>query len=369
MTSAPSRSPDLVNPDRPSSRRDREIIGRTILEAAPGRVLLVGGLGLLEAHACLDPVVVPDDGPMGLLLPLPRFSPADALIEDLADHLARVALQCWPVWYGDVDFSGLKRDTFGRNVVQAKLSTAALDWPRLSHNWARAAVALAQDRRVPRPARVHWSIEIIQLCLAIHPYGLVLVLDAKTLPAPDKAHALVHALELVADKAGIAVVVLSASLPDPGAPYDRILAEAVTVPAPAEKLEEDEVPIFGLVPVFGRPHPLNETEKRIARAIAAAPDLAPLFRCNEIVETSSGSRPRVDLVWPDGRLVVELDNYIDHARRDAFVEDRQRDYELLLSGYSVLRLADDEIRRNVDEAIDKIRDLVAYVSARRMRRA
>jgi very-short-patch-repair endonuclease len=371
MTDALSRSPDLVKNRWKGSITDRERLGRRILEAAPGQVHVIGGIGIIEAHACLDPLIVPEDGPMALLLPLQRFAPADALIEDLARHLSRVALQCWPVWYGDADFSGLKRDTLGRNVVRLKLAAVALGWPRLSQDWARAAVALAQDRRVPRPARVHWSIEIIQLCLAIHPTGLVLVLDAQILPNPAEAHALVHALELVADKAVAAVVVLCECLPEFVSPYDRILGDAVTIPpsCPAPQIEDDEVPAADLVPVSGRPHPLREVEKRVAQAIAAAPDLAHLFRCNQIVETVRGSRPRVDLLWQEGRLVVELDGYADHVRRDIFSGDRHRDYELTLSGYTVLRIANDEIHRDIETAIDKIRDVVACLSTKSPRNA
>jgi very-short-patch-repair endonuclease len=354
---------------------DREILGRKLLAAEPGRVRLIGGIGTIEARARLDALAVPEDGPLALLLPLERIAPADGLIEDLARHLARVASRCFPVWYDHADFSGLKRDTLGKNAVRMKLVEVAHAWPRLSQEWARAAVALAQDRRPPRPARVHWSIEIIQLCLAIRPSGLVIVLDAKDLPAPEEAHALVHALELVAAKALLAVVVLSSRLPEFVPPYARVLDGALSVRpshpphgrAVVDADEDDALEAVGLVPVTGRPHPLSEVEKRVAQAIAAAPDLAALFRCNQVVETVRGSRPRVDLLWREGRLVVELDGYADHARRDIFMGDRHRDYELTLSGYTVLRLANDEVHQDVEKAIDKIRDVVTFLSTKSAR--
>ena len=62
-----------------------------------------------------------------------------------------------------------------------------------------------------------------------------------------------------------------------------------------------------LVPWRGLPHPLSEIEQRLAAMLGADGELAPLFRFNWLVDTVRGSRPRVDLVWTAGRLVVELD--------------------------------------------------------------
>ena len=56
--------------------------------------------------------------------------------------------------------------------------------------------------------------------------------------------------------------------------------------------------------------------------------------------------------------MVELDGYPDHGSRTAFMYDRNRDYELALSGFSVLRLANDEIAQDIEKAVEKIRDMV-----------
>ena len=47
----------------------------------------------------------------------------------------------------------------------------------------------------------------------------------------------------------------------------------------------------------------------------------------------------------------------DHGSRSSFARDRHRDYELMLSGYVVLRLANDEIAQDCEKALEKIRDL------------
>jgi very-short-patch-repair endonuclease len=66
----------------------------------------------------------------------------------------------------------------------------------------------------------------------------------------------------------------------------------------------------------------------------------------------------VDFVWTKGRLAIELDGYGSHGNRAAFMYDRHRDYELTLSGYTVLRLANEEIAQDVGKAVEKIRDIV-----------
>jgi very-short-patch-repair endonuclease len=113
-----------------------------------------------------------------------------------------------------------------------------------------------------------------------------------------------------------------------------------------------------LAPWRGAPHPLSEIEQRLAAMLRDDAELTELFHFNWFVDTVRGSRPKVDLVWMVGRLVVELDGYPDHTTRRAFISDRHRDYELALSGFTVLRLANDEVAQDFGRAIEKIRDLV-----------
>ncbi|MDR1165036.1 MAG: endonuclease domain-containing protein [Deltaproteobacteria bacterium] len=71
----------------------------------------------------------------------------------------------------------------------------------------------------------------------------------------------------------------------------------------------------------------------------------------------------MDLLWPEGRLVVEVDGYSYHGGQAAFEYDRHRDFLLLLSGYRAMRLSHAEIKRDSDRALQKIRDAVAFVRA------
>jgi very-short-patch-repair endonuclease len=56
----------------------------------------------------------------------------------------------------------------------------------------------------------------------------------------------------------------------------------------------------------------------------------------------------VDFLWPDHKLVVEVDAYSTHGSRSVFESDRARDVQLRLWGYEVFRFTplqiDDEAR-------------------------
>jgi hypothetical protein len=53
--------------------------------------------------------------------------------------------------------------------------------------------------------------------------------------------------------------------------------------------------------------------------------------------TQQGHRPRLDFVWPQHRVVVEVDGWEAHRTRVAFQRDRATTNALLLDGFLVLR--------------------------------
>jgi very-short-patch-repair endonuclease len=55
---------------------------------------------------------------------------------------------------------------------------------------------------------------------------------------------------------------------------------------------------------------------------------------------------RVDLLWPDVRLVVEVDGYQYHGTREAFERDRRRDARLHSAGYVVIRFTARQIEHH-----------------------
>ena len=104
----------------------------------------------------------------------------------------------------------------------------------------------------------------------------------------------------------------------------------------------------------------HEEAQMLAEALQRDQTLAGLFRFNEWVESSLGSRYLVDLLWPEGRVVVEVDGYFWHSDEATFARDRRRDYELLITGYVPLRIPHQEIVNDLASSVTRIRRVVEF---------
>ena len=114
-----------------------------------------------------------------------------------------------------------------------------------------------------------------------------------------------------------------------------------------------------------RAHYASASEQRVEAALRCDPEW-PLFSCNEIVPIEGfGLQPRVDLLWRDGRVVVELDGP-EHQADPNFANDRHRDYELLYLGDLALRITNDQAETDLQHAIEKICALVRFRRALRV---
>ncbi len=353
----------------PELRTPGSAAADVVLGAPEGSVLALGGIDGQSLRLALN-AVEPERHLRRALLArvVPRPTPA-AIVEQVIDLLAKTAHRCWPIWFTDVSFAGCGNDRLGKLGASAIARKAAEEIPGVLPAWADAAARLALSGRAPRVSGTLPAIELGQLALAVNRSGIVLVADM-SLAAQKAANpaAVVHALEWIARNSRTAVIALFAELPPNEPPFDRILygAHRVIVASDADKSvageAADEEP--WLAPWQGEPHPLSDVERRLARALRADAELAPLFSFNQFVDTMRGSRPKVDLLWAEGRLVVELDGFASHGNRAAFMYDRHRDYELTLSGYTVLRLANDEVVQDMEKAVEKIRDLVKLCRTR-----
>jgi very-short-patch-repair endonuclease len=321
-----------------------------VLGAPKGSLRALAGLDAAALRARLEAGQAEPSGPRALFLSLACPPSSEALVESVLAELATVALQLWPHWWG-VDMPD-RDDGLGRAAAVIAARTA----PGVSAPWAEAAARRALSGRPPRVKGTHPAVEIAELARIVSPGGLALVVDAEAARGPYGA-AWVRGLEWVAEHIEGAVVALFAELPPNTPPFDRILYDARVARIPSPPPEPIE-PTSWLVPWRGLPHPMSEIEQRLAAALGADAELGGLFAFNQTIRTARGAQPKVDLLWLEGRLAIEIDGYGSHGNRIAFMQDRHRDYELILSGFVVLRLTNDEIAEDLEKALEKIRDVV-----------
>jgi very-short-patch-repair endonuclease/predicted transcriptional regulator of viral defense system len=115
-------------------------------------------------------------------------------------------------------------------------------------------------------------------------------------------------------------------------------------------------------------HPRShETRSRLERAMLRLLDAhgVPPPRVNDGVPELDGVIP--DLLWPDERLVVELDGYAFHRSRAAFEGDRRKTADLQAAGYAVLRFTWRQIHEDPEWVVDRLRTARAAAGPRAAR--
>jgi very-short-patch-repair endonuclease len=73
-------------------------------------------------------------------------------------------------------------------------------------------------------------------------------------------------------------------------------------------------------------------------------------------------RFEVDFLWPDQKVIVEVDGYAFHAGKRSFERDRQRDAALVARGYVVLRVTWRQLATRRDAVIAQIAAALAMRS-------
>jgi hypothetical protein len=84
----------------------------------------------------------------------------------------------------------------------------------------------------------------------------------------------------------------------------------------------------------------------------------PLPRPNVLVEGME-----VDCLWPEQRLIVELDSRIHHAVASAFEADRARDRRLEARGWRVIRITWRQLHDTAEEVRRDLRRLISPARA------
>jgi hypothetical protein len=156
--------------------------------------------------------------------------------------------------------------------------------------------------------------------------------------------------------------VISPLMPD-DSPYrgegDSDLEEFSYGPVPGGDVEFIPLPF---VLKEGEPNADSPGELILYNYLSKSSELSTLFAFNMPIVTYNGIKYVADILWEEGKLVIEVDGYHFHGSHAAFEYDRHRDYLLMLSSYRVLRLTHSEIIRSVDTAGQKILNVVRYIN-------
>lgn len=267
------------------------------------------------------------------------------------ESLARTALAIWPNWYGKQSDDAIEDFECVSEQLPHGVCPA----------WIGAAAARCRCGLIPVPPKFAMPAQAAQLALAIEPERLCFVL-AQSGHSEDDSQllGLARAAEWLAMQTQSRVAVLVPDALASAATLDSINFKTACISTVAPPPTSKEKECFLVVPFYGRPHPDSPGEQLLAKYLSRDRELAGMFVFNHRIQTVRGHFYTVDLLCEKARLVVEVDGFGWHSTQTAFRQDRHRDYELTLSGYSILRLTHDEVMEDVVLAIEKIRDMVAH---------
>jgi Protein of unknown function (DUF559) len=307
-----------------SPSRNDELVTR-LMALRPGGALTIVGLGQVRLSEVLS---LTSSAPRMLRLDFVGITTTALAINRILDDLADLATALWPYWNAD----------------------SPKQLPRPLAVWRRAAMRSASGGQRPRFPRLARETELAHL-LSVLP-GLVLLAEVDSLRS-ERAAPIIAALEWC-QRHGAAVVALFAEEPRLETPWDRLLHGAVIFEhSSIEPAVQRLIP-----PSTGMMSRGSAVERRMREALRSTPDLAGLFEDEVTLQLGAlGPTPRVDLLWRDGKVVVELDGS-EHERYPNYGADRHRDYELLVAGYVVLRLTNAEIELDIGRSLEKVRRVV-----------
>jgi very-short-patch-repair endonuclease len=101
----------------------------------------------------------------------------------------------------------------------------------------------------------------------------------------------------------------------------------------------------------------SEAEERLLALVRDAGLPAPFV--NRWIPLEGGGGCEADFLWPERRLIVEVDGRDHHATRAAFVRDRRRDRRLALAGYETRRYGATELVREPSRVVAELRAFLA----------
>lgn len=326
-----------------------------------GRVTRLAGAGPDALELTLTPL---PDGAPAVVTYRPRCLPSRAaVVDEVLGEMETAALDLFPAWLADA--YGIEgRGGAGVAAVRALAMHLA---PSTGHFGPFLADLAERALRGARPSTGRFAPEVRAAGLALviatsfgRPDAGLLVRVPEGLTADDE-YSLVGACEWLADRGGLGVWLTG----EPLAVVDWLNTIRVCVPDEVARLEGEVrrsipdplLPTAWYPPVAGMTHPGSRAERALESALSHHP-WARGRAWNQTYQSHPLSNPiRLDLAWERERCVVEIDGP-EHRAALRFAADRQRDVQLHLDGYTVLRFTNTEVLEDVEVVVSQIERLL-----------
>jgi very-short-patch-repair endonuclease len=336
------------------------------------------GCGVAQAWTDLpldQPIVIEGAAGPALALstePLPAGAPAiityeavaprraNHLIADLLDRLDQVARELFPAW---LPAAAMLDGPAGAGVVAVR--SIALRAARDGDHFGPFLADLAERALggAPAPERFTPEVRAAELSKVIarsfdrRRMAVLILLPSRL--TWENEQALGSAGRWLADNGRMGIWFAAGP---PGAIDDlaRVPFRPATVgvaPIEVAGVDEPTAGVLGYPAIAGRPHPASRAEQTLEDALARV-DWAVGREWNQVHQAHPLTNPvRVDLLWRAERCVVEIDG-AEHREPLRFADDRQRDVQLQLAGYAVLRFTNTQVVHHRDLVMSQLRQFL-----------
>ncbi len=247
--------------------------------------------------------------------------------------------------------SGYACEAFVNSLAHAVRSSHPDGALNTSHStWSQRADDLLRAGALPLPADFQLLVHLEQLSEVLARSDCHIHLTTGSLPRHQA-----RAVEWLESHSKVPVTVRVAS--PVNVHPDTLAIQEITLP-PMTAAQGCSVSMFTLA---GQPHWASPGEQKLHRRLESDEEFKGMFDCNAKVVSVHGRVYWADFLHRTIKLVVEVDGYRYHGNRQAFFSDRHRDYELRISGYHTLRIDHDEIIRDIESVVGKIRDVCDHL--------
>jgi very-short-patch-repair endonuclease len=268
-------------------------------------------------------------------------------VGEILDELDRTALSLFPAWLPGaeaIEGPGGLGVAAVRSLARRQSAQSPEHGPFLADLAERALRGRATGVTFPDALRAAGLARAIASASGRN--GVALIVDMPADWAQQANEALLALCGQVARLGHVSVWFIGAGL-------DVTTVRTIRLREPSKPQQPPEPQDAAFLPQAGQPHPGSPIEQALEaalfrRAWAAGRQWNQTYRIHTLANPI-----RLDLLWPDERLNVEIDGP-EHLDPAHFAADRRRDVDLQLAGYAVLRFTNAEILHDVEAVVARI---------------